>query len=109
MEAVVADAGIAESRKRGRVDLAAKGVALAKADVVEEDDEDVGGVLLQSRWFDAAPVLGFRQRASGNAGGGRRWKGEDRAVVSSTGDSRRKEAAHEDNLREFGFHGVVEN
>ena len=45
VEGVVADALVGEPRQRRRVDRTAEGVRQAEADVVEQDDEDVGRVL----------------------------------------------------------------
>ena len=47
VEGVVADAVIRDPRKRRRVDWTAIGIGQAEANVIEEDDQDVGRVLRQ--------------------------------------------------------------
>ena len=48
VEAVVADSLIAEARQRRRVNLSAEGVCLGEANVVDQDDKDIGGTGAQS-------------------------------------------------------------
>ena len=50
VEGVVADALVRDARQRRRVDRPAVGIGQAEADVVEQDDEDVGRILRQMLW-----------------------------------------------------------
>ena len=73
VEGVVADALVRDARQRRRVDRAAEGVGQAEADVVEQDDEDVGRVLrqmarLRRRWCLESCKVGPATLAEARAG-----------------------------------------
>ena len=80
MEGVVADALVRDARQRGRMDRSAVGVGQAEADVVEQDDEDVGGILRQVALLHAPLVLRRLQRRAGHACRRCRRKRQHRAV-----------------------------
>ena len=79
VELVEGDAVVGEARQCRRVDLAAKRVGQAKADVVEEDDEDVRRVGRKMVRLGAPDMLRFLQRRPGGARGRNRRKRQNRA------------------------------
>ena len=85
MEGVVADALTGDARQRGRVDRPAVGVGQAEADIVQQDDQNVGRVLRQVALLDAALVLGVLKSGFSDAGGRRRGKWQNRTVVARLG------------------------
>ena len=85
VERVVADAFVGDARQRWGVDRPAVGVGQAEADVVKQDDEDVGRVLRQAVGFDASLVFRFLQGRPGHAGRGGRREGQDAAVSGNAG------------------------
>ena len=79
VELVEGDALVGEARQRRRMDLAAKRVGEAKADVVEEDDEDVRRVGRKMVRLGAPDMLRLLQRRPGGACGRNRRKRQSRA------------------------------
>ncbi len=70
-------------RKSGEgrgVDFAAEGLGLAEAHVIQQDDEDVGGVGRQMLGLLPPDVFGFLQGGAGDGGRGHRREGQDGAV-----------------------------
>ena len=82
---VVADALIRDARQRGRPDRATVGVRQSEADVVQQDDQNVGRILGQMALHDAGLVLRVLQGRRGYARRRGRWKGQHRTVVGYTG------------------------
>ena len=58
VERVVAYAVVGEAGERGGLHLAAEGGGQAEADIVEQDDQDVGGAGAQMVGFGTADMLG---------------------------------------------------
>ena len=79
VELIEDDAVVGEARQCRRVDLAAKRVGQAKADVVEEDNQDVRRVGRKMVRLRAPDMLGLLQRRPGGARGGNRRKRQNRA------------------------------
>ena len=81
VEGVVADAFTGDAAQGRRVRRTAVCIGLSEADIVEQDDDDVGRVLRQTIGLDAALMPGLLQRLRSDA---RRWHGrkrQDRAVI----------------------------
>ena len=76
MEGVVADALVRDARQRRRVDRPAEGVGQAEAHVVEQDDQDVGRILVgrcfgsTRRWWSDSCSVGAATLADGAGGKG---------------------------------------
>jgi len=79
MELVEGDALVGESRQRRCMDLAAKRIGQAEADVIEKDDEDVRRIGRKMVRFSAPDVLRFLQRRPGGARRGNRRERQNRA------------------------------
>ena len=75
MEGVVADPLVGEARQRRRMDRAAEGVGQPEADVIQQDDEDIGRVLGQMACLDAPAMDGSCNRGSATLAEGAGGKG----------------------------------
>ena len=80
VEGIVGDALAGEFGQRGRADVAAKGVGLTEAHIVQKDDQDVGRIGGQVVGFRAPLVNGSRQRRPCRAGRRHRRERQDRTI-----------------------------
>ena len=95
VKAVVADAFVAEAGQRRRMGKAAEGVRHSEAGVVNENDEDVGRILRQAIWLDAAFVDRLLQGLARLAGRRRRWERQHRTVIRRRAKAGRQTMANE--------------
>ena len=79
VELIEGDALVGEPRQGRRVDLAAKRVGQAKADIVQEDDENVRRVGRKMVRLSAPDMLEFLQRRPGGARGRHRRERQNRS------------------------------
>ncbi len=80
VECVVTNARVGDARERRRVDRSPVGVGQAEADVVEQDNQNVGRVFGQVALFHPAPMLQRLQRRTGHAGRRRRRERKDGTI-----------------------------